>query len=108
MPVNYCGGVSSYSVQTCISGNSLSQKDPRDNAKPYKMSSSGYTDHKKSLLVFNQTGQNQGVGGVGGPGTKVGSTIKKYSTKHGSYERYLLRKKGMVLRQQYDISCNSC
>ena len=65
----------------CIDGFSILTRDTRKNQKQFKTSSSNYSDLKNSLLVANEVNFNQ-------------------NKKHNSYTRYLLRKKGLVLKCQ--------
>ena len=93
----------------------LTKRDLRLNQKQYKLSSSEHQENKKALSVINngfEYAENQNVFGtflgcptnVGGPGLKHSSMFrfnnkmfektKGLDKKHGSYTRYLLRKKG--------------
>jgi hypothetical protein len=101
------------------------------NSKPAKSSSSSsYIFSKKSfavtkndaenqsIIVSNNCPNNKGISNIGGPGDKIPAKNDKCCTikgnkgrvtdngsgvdkKHGSYERYLARKTGWVLRNQY-------
>jgi len=101
------------------------------NSKPNKsIESSSYIHSKKSFTVTKNDAQNQtnivsancpnnkGISNVGGPGDKIPAKNDKCCTikgnkgrvtdsgsgvdkKHGSYDRYLARKTGWVLRRQY-------
>lgn len=93
----------------------LTKRDLRLNQKQYKLSSSEHQENKKALSVINngfEYAENQNVFGtflgcptnVGGPGLKHSSMFRfndkmlekteGLDKKHGSYTRYLLRKKG--------------
>ena len=93
----------------------LTRRDLRLNQKQYKLSSSQHQENKKALSVINnglEYAENQNFFGtyigcptnVGGPGLKNSSLFrfnnkmlentKGLDKKHGSYSRYLLRKKG--------------
>lgn len=67
---NYCNGVFT-----------IVNRNPRLNEKKYKTMSSTFTDLKNALVIANETNFNE----------------KK---KHNSYTRYLLRKKGIILKCQ--------
>lgn len=102
-----------YPVNSCL-GAKNSYKDLRLNQKQLKQSASGYTQEKVAFTVINNgadTAQNQNtptsqkcVSNVGGPGDNISSLLtfnKKIlensvgvDRKHGSYDRYLARKKG--------------
>jgi hypothetical protein len=81
------------------------------NKKPDKpLQSSSFTYSKKAFAVIKEDGENQtqitentcpndkAISNVGGPGTLNGSGLDK---KHGSYDRYLARKVGWVLKRQH-------
>ncbi len=99
-------------------GFTLTKKNPKTNQKQYSVSSSSYLDSKKALAVIGPSGnmmlaQNQAtpvgkcVSHVGGPGDKI-PALETYGlvraartndkvgvdVKHGSYARYLARKRG--------------
>lgn len=101
--------------------NCTNTKDVRLNTKTYKQSSSSFTDNKKALVVLGPSGNNISNTGpcktsVSGPGDITASVTKCcYSTgfmgrvngkgigvdkKHGSYDRYLSRKKGLNILNQ--------
>ena len=101
------------------------------NSKPKKSTnSSSYIYSKKSFavtkndaenqnnIVSNNCPNNKGISNVGGPGDKIPAQNDKCCTikgnkgrvtdngsgvdkKHCSYDRYLARKTGWVLRRQY-------
>ena len=52
----------------------------------------------QTQIVENTCPNNKGISNVGGPGTLNGSGLDK---KHGSYDRYLARKVGWVLKRQH-------
>lgn len=117
------------SVNSCH-GTSVSIPDTRLNQKQDGVSSSLHTQHKKILNVIQSNGgqgqnikvnnncpNNQESSNVGGPGDLLQSTPPIYFSgnrlndrlvsrkpgidrKHGSYERYLARKKGYVFQNQ--------
>jgi len=74
--------------------------------KQTNLSSSHFISNKKSLVISKQVGQSanpQKLSQCGGPGDLWSSKNKsKYGVdkKHGSYDRYLSRKKGGVLRKE--------
>jgi hypothetical protein len=100
-------------------------KNPIKNQKQFRMSSSSYIDRKKALSVLgpsgnlmlaqgqvNPTNNNKCVTKIGGPGDKVPAIEKRgfvrvihgnsdagVDRKHGSYERYLARKRGWNIVQ---------
>ena len=74
--------------------------------KQTNLSSSHFISNKKSFVISKQVGQSanpQKLSQCGGPGDLWSSKNKsKYGVdkKHGSYDRYLSRKKGGVLRKE--------
>jgi len=81
------------------------------NDKPKKSTdASSFIYSKKAFTVIKEDAENQtqitentcpnnkGISNVGGPGTLNGSGLDK---KHGSYDRYLARKVGWVLKRQH-------
>jgi len=104
--------------------NSSNIKDPNENQKQYRTSSSHYLDNKKALTVIGPSGniiraQNQSVptnnkcvSNIGGPGDNIPALETRglvraarkndnsgVDRKHGSYERYLARKRGWNIAQ---------
>lgn len=95
-------------------------KNPKNNQKQFRISSSSYLDTKKALAVLGPSGNlmlaqgqaaptnnNKCVTQIGGPGDKVAAietrglvavahvnSGKGVDRKHGSYDRYLARKRG--------------
>ena len=115
-----CNGV--FPISKC-SGADI-KRDVRLNQKLFKLNSSHHILNKKALTVINngkeysEDQNNQGkpvlcVTNVGGPGTlktpmfrfnnKMRENNMGLDKKHGSYERYLARKRGWNLLNQ---SCN--
>ena len=125
------------SVKNCCFGLIIPQKDTRLNQKPIKsITSSSHLSSKKVFSVICEDGENQtqtvasncpnnkAISNVGGPGTLIPVTGRKWNTmvglfgirnqrrlldtgsgldkKHGSYERYLARKVGWNLKRQYN------
>jgi hypothetical protein len=108
-------------------GFSLTKKNPEINQKQYGVSSSSYLDNKKALTVLGSSGnmmlaQNQStpvdkcVSHVGGPGDKIPALETRgfvraarkndkagVDVKHGSYARYLARKRGWNI---VNLECN--
>jgi hypothetical protein len=105
--------------------NASTKTHPMKNQKQYRISSSHYLDLKKSLTVIGPSGnimraQNQNeptdnnkcVSNIGGPGDNTPAlqtrglvrAMRKNDNagvdrKHGSYERYLARKRGWNIVQ---------
>ena len=99
---------------------SLGDWDRRGNSHPFgyiqnekskkPISASSFVYYKKAFTVIKEDAENQtqitentcpnnkGISNVGGPGTLNGSGLDK---KHGSYDRYLARKVGWVLKRQH-------
>ena len=99
--------------------------NPMKNQKQFRLTSSSYVDRKKALTVLGPSGNlmlaqgqaaatnnNKCVTQIGGPGDKVASIEKRglvrvhhgnsnagVDRKHGSYERYLARKRGWNIVQ---------
>lgn len=118
-----------YAKNNSCFGLKYPKRDPRLNEKQYKKKASQFTLNRKLIAVTRNYAQNQSVKAnancpnqvqitnAGGPGdstpakneyccvkkgykgrmTDVGSGIDR---KHNSYNRYLARKTGWVLRQQ--------
>jgi hypothetical protein len=108
-------------------GETATIKNPINNQKQFRMSSSAYLDNKKALTVIGPSGnmmlaQGQNnpvkkcVSNVGGPGDKTPALYKHgllrayrknnkegVDRKHGSYERYLARKRGWNIVK---LECN--
>ena len=105
--------------------NASTKTDPRENQKQYMISSSHYLDLKKSLTVIGPSGNimraqnqeaptdnNKCVSNIGGPGDNTPALETRglvraarkndnagVDRKHGSYERYLARKRGWNIVQ---------
>jgi len=112
-------------------GDSVEKKHPMKNQKQYRISSSHHLDNKKAVAIIgtqkgiftlaeNQTdpGNDKCATNVGGPGDKNtaremnGRMISERSRahlssgvdkKHGSYARYLARKRGWNI---VNLECN--
>ena len=106
-------------------GDKVVIKNPIKNQKQFRMSSSSYVDRKRALTVLGPSGNlmlaqnqkdpvnnNKCVTHIGGPGDKIpaietrglvrvhhGNSDTGVDTKHGSYERYLARKRGWNIVQ---------
>lgn len=132
--VNFCDFDDSKPNPTNVCGITkvLVNGDNRKNEKKYKTSASTFTDLKKALVVTTTKAQGQmdaydttnGPSNVGGPGDKTQSVhicCKKsgflgrlqtnksgVDRKHGSYDRYLARKKGRVYRCQINEGADTC
>ena len=119
-------------INSCNGGTNPRQTHPLKNEKKYNLRGSTYTDLKKCLTVTKTLGNKQssfqtsvvnstttgGPTNIGGPGDFTLSIqkcckasgkkarLRKYAVgvdkKHGSFERYLARKKGWVYRCQND------
>ena len=113
-------------ILTC-NGETVAVKNPKNNQKQFRISSSAYLDNKKALTVLGPSGNmmlsqgqnnpvNKCVSNVGGPGDKVPALhthglLRAYrknnkegvDRKHGSYERYLARKRGWNIVK---LECN--
>ena len=131
--VNFCELDDSVPNPTNVCGVTrvIVNSDNRQNEKKYKQAASSFTDLKKCLEVTNVKAEGQqstistpnGPSNIGGPGDRVHSVNQiTYSRsgflsrllgrgtgvdkKHGSYERYLARKKGRVYRCQIEDGVN--